>query len=87
MVYFGARGGRYACRKCLNLAYMTETGDGIDRMWRKQWKLEAKLGPNGERPKGMHWRTYELIQGWINEVEEAKDGLFCVHAARLIGML
>ena len=87
MVYFGAKGGRYACRMCLRLAYLSEAQDGMGRMWRKQGKLEARLGEDGEKPKGMHWKTYERINDQIDDVEQAKDGLFCMQAARMLRFL
>lgn len=87
VVYFGARGGRYACRMCLRLAYLSEAQDGMGRMWRKQDKLAARLGEDGEKPKGMHWSTYERINDQIDDVEQAKDGLFCMQAARMLRFL
>jgi hypothetical protein len=35
--------------------------DSWDRMWRKVGKLEARLGEDGTKPNGMHWRTYYRI--------------------------
>ena len=75
VVYFGAPGGRYACRKCLNLDYLSEAKDGTGRLWSKQTKLEARLGEDGEKPKGMHWKTYERICDRLGNVEEQKDRL------------
>lgn len=71
VIAFG-RGG-WACRECLHLAYSCEAEDAMGRLWRKQGKLEARLGPDGERPKGMHWRTYERLWDRIEEIEARKD--------------
>src|SRR3569623_1860609 len=86
VVYFGAPGGRYACRKCLRLAYMSEAEGAMDRLWRKQRKLERPLGDEYEKPKGMHWRTYERLTERINDIEQEKDSLFVVYAGRLLGV-
>jgi hypothetical protein len=57
----------------MRLAYASEAEDPVGRLWRKQRKLEAKLGKDYQRPKGMRLRTYERIQMKIKAVEEAKD--------------
>ncbi len=72
VVYFGARGGRYACRKCLRLAYLSEAEDSIGRLWRKQRKLEKRLGENGEKTRGMHSRTYEKLCDQIDGIEASR---------------
>ena len=86
MVYFGARGGRYACRRCLRLAYMSETEDLSGRLWRKQAKLENRLDEDWARPKGMHTRTWERLKGQLCDIESQKDRLLWGAMARL-GML
>ena len=40
MLFFMA--GRFACRHCQRIAYTSQSGDPIDRTWRKQAKAEAK---------------------------------------------
>lgn len=86
VVYFGAPGGRYACRMCLRLAYVCETEGTMDRLWRKQRKLENRLGEDCEKPTGMHWRTYESLVHRISDIEEEKDALFVMFASRLLGL-
>lgn len=66
-------GGGWYCRCCLKLAYTSEAEDAMGRLWRKQRKIEKRLGPDGERPKRMHWRTYERIWEQIEEIEGLKD--------------
>lgn len=83
VVYFGASGGHYACRNCLRLAYLSEGEDLTGRLWRRQRKLESRLGPNGEKPKGMHWRTCERIGGQIADVESRRDALLLDHLGLL----
>lgn len=84
-VYFG--GGRFLCRTCQRLGYASEAEDGIGRLWRKQTKLENRLDPKGGKPKRMHWTTYDRICNDIARVEQQKDELFCIGAARRIGLL
>jgi hypothetical protein len=71
VVYFGR--GRYACRHCNHVAYYSQSEDLMDRAWRKQRKLEAKLIDGWRKPKGMHWKTCERLQDKINECERQKD--------------
>jgi hypothetical protein len=42
----------------------------MGRLWRKQNKLEARLGENCQKPKWMRKRTYERIWTQINDLEE-----------------
>jgi hypothetical protein len=73
-VPYGVSGdGYFACRRCLKLGYSSEAEDAMDRLWRKQRKLEAKSGDSDEKPKWMRMRTYECIWAKIDDVEERKD--------------
>jgi hypothetical protein len=68
--------GYFGCRLCLRLAYACEGESQIDRCWRQQRKIEAKLTDEGDRPKGMRRRTFErLCQKW-DAIEERKDELW-----------
>lgn len=67
------KAGRFRCRKCQRLRYVTQGMDTCARTWRKQSKLEAKLDTHGRKPKGMHWRTYERISQGIMQCEMARD--------------
>ena len=70
----------------MRLAYSSEAEDRMDRLWRKQRKLENKLIEGEIKPKAMHWRTFEQIQSRIDEVEEQKDVLFTIRAAGILGL-
>lgn len=75
-VLFGvSRHGNFACRVCQRLAYASEAESPIDRCWRAQRKLEAKLTEDGERPKGMRRGTFERINERWAAIEERKDDL------------
>ena len=93
VVYFGAPGGRYACRQCVRVAYLSQSEDEIGRLWRKQRKIECKLtGGAGEwngwqKPKGMHQQTFDRLRSRIWEFEMRKDELFAIHLAPMLQRL
>ena len=71
-------GGRYfLCRHCYDLVYKSQRGNRMKRLVRKAQKIRQRLGgetglhhPFPEKPKGMHWRTYERLR---REEEMAND--------------
>lgn len=67
------RSGRFACRHCQRIAYASQGEDLTGRAWRKQGKIEKRLGPDCERPKGMHHTTYEHLLGILDDCEQVKD--------------
>jgi hypothetical protein len=80
-ILYGVSGdGHFACRRCLRLGYSSESESPMDRLWRKQRKLEARLnwiaGEVSDRPKGMRTKTFKRILDQIAAVEEAKDADF-----------
>ncbi len=64
-------GGRvFACRQCNRLAYRSQREADDDRATRRADAIRRRLGwepgilnGNGLKPKGMHWRTFERLQG------------------------
>lgn len=63
-VIYGA-GRLFACRHCKGLAYESQTKREDGRAARKADRIRKRLGwpagilnPSGDKPKGMHWRTY-----------------------------
>lgn len=77
------RSGRFACRHCQRIAYASQCEDMTGRAWRKQRKVEARLGPDGERPKGMHAATYDRLLSIIEECETVKDYALVLTCQRL----
>lgn len=67
--------GRFACRRCNCIVYLSQSDDWSGRAWRKQSKLERRLGDDWERPKGMHATTYERLLSIIDECEMVCDGV------------
>lgn len=79
------RAGRFACRHCQRLAYSSQSEDVLDRTWTKQRKIEAQLGENWRRPKGMRQRTYERLWESLMDCERRRDEAFAVAVRRFIG--
>jgi hypothetical protein len=67
------RGGRFVCRACARVTYASQCEDVVGRSWRRQRKLEALLGENWARPKGMHHATRKRILNTIIECEDLRD--------------
>jgi hypothetical protein len=69
--------GRYACRRCHGLVYRTQHEHKDGRLLIKAERLWARLGwdfaEEGEKPKGMHWRTFQRI---VDRANAAYEGSF-----------
>jgi hypothetical protein len=76
VLYGVSRRGNFACRVCQRLAYASEAESPIDRCWRQQRKIEAKLTEDGERSKGMRRRTFETLSTKWEALEDRKDALW-----------
>jgi len=73
---YGA-GRLFACRHCYRLAYASQQESAHQRGLGKSQKIRMQLGgsPNmleefPEKPKGMHWRTYERWRRVHDAAEE-----------------
>jgi hypothetical protein len=77
------RGGLFGCRHCGGIVYGSQSEDPFGRSWRKQHRLEARLGPGWRRPKGMHERTRSRLVSTILELELAREEAMEVEMARL----
>ena len=78
------RAGRFACRRCQRVSYASQSGDLMDRIWRKQSKIEARLGSHWQRPKGMRHRTYDRLIDQLDLCEQRREDAFCKFAARFL---
>jgi hypothetical protein len=61
-------GRLFTCRHCSRLAYASQQESAHERGLLKARRIRARLGGSGnmlddfpEKPKGMHWRTYERL--------------------------
>lgn len=80
------RGGLFLCRHCNRVAYTSQSEDEVGRSWLKQGKLEARLGKNWRRPKGMHRATRARVVAAIIQCEEAREMALAAYLAR-VGLL
>ena len=63
-------GGKvYRCRKCYGLKYQSQYEPAFGRALSQAQKIREKLGgslcvddPFPEKPKGMHWKTYQRLE-------------------------
>lgn len=85
-VIYLRRGGFY-CRKCARVGYYSQSEDACGRAWRKQQKVEAKLGTGWARPKGMHNATRERLLEIIFSCEERRDDEIARFIGRYAGVL
>jgi len=83
--------GIFACRHCYRLAYRSQRDNNA---YGPADKLRARLGwvpgiahPEGDKPKGMHWKTYErLLNQYHHKADRAMAGVWgCLE--RLTGRL
>jgi len=87
--------GVFACRACDDLAYAStredETG-ACDR--RIQW-IAKRLGSDGngcrgsywtmpDKPKGMHWRTYDRLASELRREHERREDVFTTRAINIL---
>jgi hypothetical protein len=79
------RGGRFACRQCKRVAYCSQSEDALDRLWRRQHKIEKRLAPNWQRPKGMRQRTYERLWHGLMDCEARREEGLAAACERLFG--
>jgi hypothetical protein len=66
---FSFGGSIFACRHCHKLAYQCQRETDDDRAMRRADTIRRRLGweagianPEGDKPKGMHWRTFERLK-------------------------
>jgi hypothetical protein len=69
-------GSIFACRRCHNLAYDSQSETRHGRMLIKTQAIRTKLGGSPslledfpEKPKGMHWRTYYRLRQKAHDAE------------------
>lgn len=89
-------GGIFSCRACHDLAYTSTREDAATSCDRRIRRAADRLGndENGRRgflwtmpdkPKGMHWRTYDRLTGMLYQEHELREELFTESAMKIIG--
>ena len=63
-----------SCRVCLKLVYQSTRERGYARACSKRRALLDKLGPYGDRPKGMHAKTYARLSSKLAAAEAVISG-------------
>ena len=88
-------GHRFLSRGAYLLAYACQRESRSDRLMRKARKLHRALGGDGEalgqdtpdKPKGMHWRTYERKVAAWSAAERRADEAWLLASAPLFRRL
>ena len=82
--------GRFHCRGCVNLHYISQSETDDDRTLRRAGKLRKRLGwepgiinPRGDKPRGMHWQTYNQLHARCHAEEIKALGNFKASLAKL----
>ncbi|MBK7614317.1 MAG: hypothetical protein IPJ08_07525 [Burkholderiales bacterium] len=75
---------RFACRHCNQVAYRSQSEDVCGRAWLRQSRIEAKLGPDWQRPKHMHHATYERLWQAVVDCEQQRDEWIAGMVSRLL---
>ncbi len=73
--------GRYfLCRHCYDLTYKSQRDDKVYRALHRVQRIRKRLGGSAsmtelfpEKPKGMHWRTYQRL--WLEHDEAEMEQL------------
>jgi hypothetical protein len=77
------RGGYFGCRRCKRVAYSSQSEDVLDRLWRKQQRIESRLDDHWRRPKGMRTHTYDRLFAELVFCERRRDDALVGLLARL----
>jgi hypothetical protein len=73
------------CRHCYQLPYASQQEGLIDRLWSQIRKLGQSVGAKSDespwmwqKPKGMHWETFERRVARAQALEQLRDAAFCM---------
>ena len=64
---------RIACGRCLAVSYRSQRVDLCSRLWLKQRRLEARLGPRWSRPERMPQKTYLRIIHALQDCQRRRE--------------
>lgn len=74
-VLYGLDSG-FLCRHCYDLSYSSQSEHYLDRLMRKARKIRKRIeNEDGyfEKPKGMHWKTYDELVKQECEISDYVD--------------
>jgi hypothetical protein len=81
----------FVCRRCCGFPYASQQESIRDRANRKARKIRNKLGaspvvgdPIYEKPKGMHWATFERLKAQAEDADDMANAHFMHFAWYLI---
>lgn len=87
-------GGRiFACRHCYQLAYPSQRETSFQRAQRRADTIRRQLGWEegwdswGDKPKGMHWRTYHRLVAELEDWEHQSNLCLAAFAMEKFGGL
>jgi hypothetical protein len=79
----------FKCRHCYGLVYASQSEGSGDRALRRVRKIRTRLGgspslldPLPEKPRGMHWSTYERLRSKAATAEYRSTVLLMAHLSR-----
>ena len=82
----------FLCRHCHRLAYECQREDLRNRLQRRARKARGRLNWNGggpgddwQKPKGMHWATFDRLSREVDRCDEAVDYAWILQAHAIIG--
>ncbi len=86
-------GPSWRCRRCHGLAYRTSQLGRMERLTAKARRLQSRLGGDGEwelfappeKPRWMHWRTYERLARELKTVEARQLGMIAARFPQFMG--
>lgn len=76
-------GAGFGCRRCSTVAYASQREDAITRSWRRQGKIERRLGVHHTRLDGMRQTTHVALLDQIVHCEEQRAKALVVALKRL----
>lgn len=89
-ILYSKAAGKFACRKCQRLAYPSQSKSVGVRAHRAANNIRRQLGwkvgtanPEGDKPKGMHWSTFEKLHTRYAKAARAA----WMDTARSLGMI
>jgi hypothetical protein len=85
---------RFRCRPCHDLAYPSTRENAHDRSIRRETKLQTRLGASRDglfcvpdKPRGMHWHTYERAVVKLLEEHDVQADAFRAFLAKREALL